>query len=302
MLSPLNGLPNTEKIRDIDPRLIAERWRQELGVNVGEEFESLSVIEHWRCNTTHFEWYEPAFSAGTGALYAQLQKFDWYYMPDKWEFRAALELFHSGSRLLEIGVGPGFFLNAARNLGLEGAGIELNPAAAAVARNSGFDIYEEDVNTLAGKLGPVFDGVCAFQVLEHIPNPLPLLKGMLDLLRPGGKLALSVPNAAFHRFIDPDHIGLLDQPPHHVSHWDAFVFRQLENIFSVRTLAVKREPLQPYHVDWVVSSIVGQLHKSIAGRLLANRLTINFAKRLLKLGLRKLIPGHSLLVVFEKIH
>lgn len=303
MLSPLTGTTDTLKIRDISPSVIADRWRRELNIDVGDEFTSISVIEQWRCNATGFEWYEPAASAGTGALYTQLQKFDWYYMPDKWEFSASLHYFYEGSRVLEVGVGFGFFLTTARKSGLEVSGVELNPSAAAAARKAGFTIFENDLNVLGEKLGPTFDGVCAFQVLEHVPDPMPFLQGMLGLLRQGGKLVLSVPNTAVSRVIDPERIGLFDQPPHHVSYWDETVFRALEKLLPVKVLEVKREPLQPYHVGWFVSVIGRQWRQRLGGffgRLLVNRFSNSIASRLLLMGIRKLVPGHTLLVVLEK--
>lgn len=303
MLSPLTGAPDTRKIRDLKPDVIAMRWRQELNIDVGDTFRSIAVVEQWRCNVTGFEWYEPVASAGCGSLYAQLQKYDWYYMPEKWEFGTALGYFHNCSKVLEVGVGFGFFLAAARKSGLEASGVELNPSAAAAAREAGFTIFENDLNVLGEKLGPIFDGVCAFQVLEHVPDPMPFLQDMLSVLRQGGKLVLSVPNAAVSRVIDPEHLGLLDQPPHHVSYWDENVFRALEKLLPVKVLEVKREPLQSYHVGWFVSAIGRQLRHRLGstyGRILVNRVSIDLSSRLLKLGFRKFIPGHTLLVVLEK--
>lgn len=303
MLSPLTGLPNTYKIRAVRPDVISERWRQELNIDVGDQFRSIAVIEQWRCNATGFEWYEPPTSAGTSALYAQLQKYDWYYMPDKWEFSAALNYFSKGSRVLEVGVGFGYFLNAAHNSGLNVSGVEFNPAAAAAARKAGFTVFEDNLNVLAEKLGATFDGVCAFQVLEHVPDPMPFLQDMLGVLRQGGKLVLSVPNTAVSKVIDPERLGLLDQPPHHLSYWDENVFRALEKLLPVKVVEVKREPLQPYHVSWFVSEIGWKWRRRLGiffGRLLVNRLSIALSSRLLKLGLRKFIPGHTLFVVLEK--
>lgn len=304
MLSPLTGNNNVRKIRELSPGKIADRWRTELSIEVGDRFEMLPVIEHWHCNATGFEWYEPAECAGGGRLYEQLQRFDWYYMKDKWEFQEALDIFPVKSKILEVGVGPGYFLSAAQLRGSQIFGIELNPAAAKAARTAGFTVYEEKLEDLEEMLGPVFDGLCAFQVLEHIPNPIPFIKGALGLLRSGGQLVLTVPNSAVTRVIDPEGIGLLDLPPHHVTRWDEAVFRSLENLLPVRVTTVKREPLQTYHIDWFVSSISDQLRRnlgSLLGRLLVNRFSIKYSKQILQLGFRSFVPGHTLLVVMEKI-
>lgn len=303
MLSPLTNTSNTERIRRLSPGAIALRWRQELGIEVGDGFERLPGIEHWRCLDTGLEWYTPAEAAGGDSLYAQLQRFDWYYMPAKWEFRVALSHLASGDRVCEVGSGVGHFLAAARERSIEASGLELNPAAASIARANGFNVYQQELASLAREEPSSFDAVCAFQVLEHVPNPRVLVDEMLGLVRTGGQIILSVPNAAILRRIDPDHQGLLDQPPHHLSHWDERTFRSLERWLPVRVKHVQREPLQPYHVSWFVSSFAGRLRKGagpVVGSLLFNRVSMAVARTLLNLGLRRWVPGHTLLVVLVK--
>jgi SAM-dependent methyltransferase len=282
---------------------MAQRWLNELNIELCESFKKLDAIEHWRCRSTGFEWYWPKEAAGDSSLYAQLQKFDWYYMPEKWEFDVALKVFNSVEQILEVGIGFGHFLSAARRKGILATGVELNAVAAARAREAGFTVYEDDLELLESRLGDRFDGVCAFQVLEHVPEPMPFLRGMLGMLRPGGKLVISVPNAAVMRVVDPDGQGLLDQPPHHVTKWDEKVFKSLEKYLYVNIISMKREPLQPYHIGWFAGAIGRRVRRAVGdsfGRWLVNRYTLRMADRLLRLGVRRFIPGHTLLVVMEK--
>lgn len=302
MLSPLTHLPDTERLAVISPAAIAERWKESLGVDVGSAFSALPSIEYWRCKTTGLAWFAPPEAAGGGQLYVQLERFDWYYMPNKWEFQAALRALDPSSRVLEVGVGSGYFLQAARTQGLTVSGVELNPSAAARVRAQGFEVFEVDLAELVLRLDAPYDAVCAFQVLEHVPDPRGLLESMLAVLRPGGRLVLSVPNAAVMRVIDPDREGLLDQPPHHVSHWDEGVFRALEQLLPMRLIRVEREPLALYHIDWFVTASAAHLRRRCGGtlgRLALNRLTIPPIRWLLAHGVRYLVPGHTLLVVFE---
>ena len=180
--------------------------------------------------------------------------------------------------------------------------MELNPSAAARVRAMGFEIFEADLAALLGRIAAPFDAVCAFQVLEHVPDPRGFLEGMLKVLRPGGKLVLSVPNAAVMRVIDPKRKELLNQPPHHVSHWDEGVFHALERLLPVRVRQVCREPLAPYHIDWFLSAYSNVLQARFSragGLLLLNRVTKPPIHWLLARGLRYLVPGHTLLVVLE---
>jgi len=306
MLSPLTGRSDTQLIRKLSAKTISKQWMEQLGVDVGKDFIDLPSIEHWRCDTTGLEWYYPQQAAGQGELYSQLESFDWYYMPEKWEFHTALDLLNKNESVLEVGVGEGYFLSAASKNGIHVSGIELNPSAAARARARGFEIYETDLASLAETTGQKYDVICSFQVLEHVSDPRKFLNGMLGLLRPGGRLILSVPNAAVMRTIDPEYENLFDQPPHHVSHWDEHVFRALDGLLPLRVCRVIREPLQLYHIDWFVRSYANSKWKKIftkdndvIRRMFINRFTLLPIRLILAVGLRRLIPGHTLLVELE---
>lgn len=105
-----------------------------------------------------------------------------------------LTRFVPGGTLLEIGVAGGWFLDAARRDGFAVRGIE--PAAEMseeARRRFGLEVvtaFVEDVPLAPASL----DAVCAWHVLEHIPDPLPTLMQLRSALRPGGGLAIEVPN------------------------------------------------------------------------------------------------------------
>lgn len=293
---------NVHRLSQQNPREISKKWQKSLGIDVGESFRELDLIEYWECKQTGFRWYTPPQAAGDGNLYAQLEKFDWYYMPNKWEFSKALNILENTSSILEVGVGEGHFLQAAKSRGFSIEGVELNPKGAERARNLGFQVYEMMLNELSEQIDQRFDAICSFQVLEHVPNPREFLEGMIGLLKPGGKLVLSVPNAAVMRKIDPHNQDLLNQPPHHMGHWDKRVFRSLEQIFPIQVKSVHYEPLASYHVTWMVNGylrgLLSPFGKTIP-RLLVNRYSTLPLQWLLLGGARKFFPGHTLLVELE---
>lgn len=255
---------------------------------------------------TGLYFYSPSDVAGGPDLYSQLQRFPWYYMDEKWEFNAALRLLQSlplGSRVLEIGVGQGAFLEKAQRVGLQICGMELNPAGARAARDKGFTIVEKDMAALHAEDPTPWDAICAFQVLEHLPEPRIFLDQAIALLKPGGLLILSVPNAAVASQLDPERNDLLDQPPHHMSHWDEGVFRSLESFLPLKLMDVAFEPLATYHIGWFIGSWAKRLRRQIGqfgGKLILNRATMPIVQKALTLGLRQLVRGHTLLVCFEK--
>jgi SAM-dependent methyltransferase len=96
-------------------------------------------------------------------------------------------------RLLDVGCGKGRFLAAARDAGWEVLGVEFAPASAEAARAAyGIEVAIGDFVELP--LEGSFDAVTMWHVLEHLPDPFAAVARAAELLRPGGRLVVSVPN------------------------------------------------------------------------------------------------------------
>jgi len=110
-----------------------------------------------------------------------------------------LEIFESllppdRRRLLDIGCGPGFFLQTARKRGWLVHGIEPSRQAAAHARALGALVTEGFFHQdSAASLGR-FDAIHLNNVLEHLPDPAHVIGLAHDLLEPGGVICVNVPN------------------------------------------------------------------------------------------------------------
>jgi len=105
-----------------------------------------------------------------------------------------IERYKNGTHLLDIGCGEGFFLYNASKAGYSTKGIELSQHAVGYAKSEfGLDVEE-------GCFGEAqfpenrFDVVTMWQVLEHVPYPLPVLKEVYRVLKPGGLLTVSTPD------------------------------------------------------------------------------------------------------------
>lgn len=99
----------------------------------------------------------------------------------------------SEGRLLEVGCGLGGFLRvAAPYYTLEGMDISAY-AAETARRRLGVTVRQGDLSSERLTDGR-YDLVAAFNVLEHISDPLPALRKIAAALTPGGWLAGSVPN------------------------------------------------------------------------------------------------------------
>lgn len=303
MKSILTRKENAVLINTIDPKKIAEKWKNDLAIDVGDKFKNLKKINYWHCKTTGFRWYEPKEAAGDKNLYEQLEKYEWYYMKDKWEFYKALNLIHKKSKILEIGSGEGHFLKAAQQKKHHVEGIEFNSKSAARIRSLGFTIYELSLNNLNKKIDKHYDVICSYQVLEHVSDPLEFIKETLNLLIPGGKIIFSVPNGEVMRKIDNGNDTLLNQPPHHMGHFDKNVFFALEKILPLKVKSFHYEPIANYHTEWIINGYLRKkfhfLGKTFS-RILFNRFSTLPLQWLVKMGLKKYIPGHTLLVELEK--
>jgi SAM-dependent methyltransferase len=96
-------------------------------------------------------------------------------------------------RLLDVGCGPGFFLQQARASGLSASGLEVSPFAAAYGRDQfGLHIVEGLLNEdHLNRLPPRYDLITLWDVIEHLPDPVGAAGLLADRLSPGGLLTLS---------------------------------------------------------------------------------------------------------------
>lgn len=97
-------------------------------------------------------------------------------------------------RLLDVGCGPGTFVLVARQRGWEVAGIEPTTEPAKLARTFGLEVFNGIVEDFARQSPARFNAITSFEVIEHVIQPLAMLRTMSELLEPGGQILVSVPN------------------------------------------------------------------------------------------------------------
>ena len=105
-----------------------------------------------------------------------------------------IQRFAGGTNLLDIGCAQGFFLFNAFKAGYTAEGVEVSQDAAAYARRE-FGLNVEVKQFEEVRFGEAhFDVVTLWQVLEHVPQPLMMLKEVRRILKPGGLVVASTPN------------------------------------------------------------------------------------------------------------
>ena len=125
----------------------------------------------------------------------------------------------SNQRLLDFGSGDGWFLRRMLQAGASAEGFEFNAShAASLQAQLGCDIFS-DRALLAEKRRSYYDIVTMHFVLEHLTDPLQAISIISQILKPGGRLYLIIPNIEspefrifgryWHGFDPPRHIQFL---------------------------------------------------------------------------------------------
>lgn len=100
----------------------------------------------------------------------------------------------TGRLLLDVGSANGALMGAAEARGWRTWGIEANPVYVEESRRLGRRVTHGFFPADLPTTWPKFDAITMLDVLEHAPEPLSFLRSAGECLRPGGILAVQVPN------------------------------------------------------------------------------------------------------------
>ena len=188
-------------------------------------------------------WYEQVYGGRDGKV-LPLEPGHKYFLADP--------LAPRGGELLDIGCGTGNFLAAARDRGYGVTGIELDRNAARFAKERlGLqNVFPLTISEFAEQhAGERFDVVTFFEVLEHQAAPAEFLQKVKTCVRPGGMIALSVPNR--ERWLTgPD---VLDYPPNHFLRWNAAALKQFLSAQGFEVLTIREQPAGIAHATQMIN-------------------------------------------------
>jgi len=152
-------------------------------VYVNPRFDAPAVKQHYNSGeSSRIQYYLDAGAADRRSFAEILER--------------AEKVLPGRGRVLDVGPNVGTCLVVARERGWETHGIEINAEAARYCREQrGLDVVPGTLERHTYPAGS-FDVILMGDVIEHLRDPLGVLRVVLGLLRPGGIVMISTPNIA----------------------------------------------------------------------------------------------------------
>ena len=131
-----------------------------------------------------------------------------------------LENIKGGGAILDVACWTGGFLSKQPDQWTK-FGIEINQEAAVEARKNGVDIIGNDIYKANHQFAGYFDVITAFDIIEHVDDPVEFVKTLLAYARPGGYIFIGTGNTnawawklAKNRYLycwQPEHISFFNK-------------------------------------------------------------------------------------------
>jgi 2-polyprenyl-3-methyl-5-hydroxy-6-metoxy-1,4-benzoquinol methylase len=291
--TPLESYP----FDDIWAALLSQ-WGVAISAEVRAAHAPEAVTRARRCSKCGLEWFAPAVP-GDAQFYHELMRAT-PYDPDRWEFGLVASALTSGDHVVDLGCGDGGLIRRIDRQTGRAIGVDTNQDAIERLVVDGYEGSNECFETFAAREPGAFDVVCAFQIAEHLADVDELLAPARALLRPDGRLYLSVPN---RERAARGQLESLDLPPHHLSRWAR---PQLEALGSRRGFSLLRVTYAPAMYGDVVQTVEARLRSHLPRRVarIARRLLLGPRRHSLftRLGAyeRCRLRGHTMLAEYRR--
>ena len=244
-----------EKFRS---KLITDFYNKHYNMDVSNYFPS-NEFTTYLCADCGLRHHSPAIP-GNSDYYNHMQTLDFYYEKNKPEFSYAIKKLMEikPESLLEIGCGEGHFLAKIKNA-FNVKGAELTEDSITKMKEKGIRLDQPH---------DLYAFVCNFQVLEHVPDVYNFIKLMVDKLKPGGHLLITVPNNDSKYCTEQ--FGVLDYPPHHMTQWTKQSLYHIAEIFPLETIEYYEEPHRLTHYQGLIKGRRQQLltSKGFKGKIM----------------------------------
>lgn len=150
--------------------------------------------------------------------------------------------------LLDVGCGTGAFLNEMKTAGWNITGLEPDETARKNAREL-FNIDSQPSPELFALPAGSYDAITMWHVLEHVHQLHEYVEQLKNLLKPGGRLLIAVPNYTSH---DADHyqrFWAAYDVPRHLYHFSPASMRILMEKHGLQVLKTKPMWFDSFYVS-----------------------------------------------------
>lgn len=204
---------------------------------------------------TSTHWYGQRRNGGSVGLLGRV--LSWVPLFEDASRRYVMNLHdEEGGRLLDVGCGAGAFLADMHRLGWTVAGVETDPEVAKIAQaRFGLSVFTGSLQEASFPPNS-FNAITMEHVIEHVEDPLALVRECHRIVKPGGRISIATPNVDCfqHRLFKVAWLEL--DPPRHLQ------------IFSMRTITRLFELAVPggFHVQDLRSVSVNTGQMSVVSR------------------------------------
>ena len=159
----------------------------------------------------------------------------------------------TNAQVLDVGCGDGFHLDLLRKHGPQRwqlHGVDTDSRAVAAARRRGLAVEECPVESSALELSSIDFALC-IQTIEHVGDPVAILRAIGGLLKPGGRLYLITDNTGSPDFkiTKGRHWGGYHFP----RHWNLFNKTSMRKLAPAAGLEVEKLSTTASPVNWTYS-------------------------------------------------
>ena len=210
---PVTAEPAKRLVQWVSAGLLARLWQVEFGVDVRPSFGGVRRFGLWE-SPTGLYFFDPPREGDRGfyeTFYKHRGMKRYLRDSDRGEFRLAAGYVRPGDRVLDVGCGLGAF--RAHVPHAQYTGLDPNLTQSAQTEWARAEMLAAHLDRHAGS----YDVACAFQVVEHVSNPVALVTEMGLADRPGGTVIIGVPHVPSAQTRIPNLLN--NAVPHHLTWW-----------------------------------------------------------------------------------